>query len=263
MHLVYLDESGNSGMNLSDPDQPIFVLCAMIVDEQRWQGLEKGLIEVLDHRLPHWKSMDRFEVHGVDLRKGGGPFSGIAVADRIAFRDAWMKVGADHGVRLMFRSVNKRRFADWLTKTFGQGVLINPHIAAFALLARGLDNYLKSISGSPLGMFISDENREVVADIEKSISLLRGTAGTMRLSQIVEKGFFVDSSKSLPLQLCDLFTLSLRKMTERSHGMVAKSIDDSGIALAQTLLFRDHQHDSDVIKWLTDQHVGKKEAARG
>jgi len=28
MHLIYLDESGNSGTNLTDPQQPIFVLGA-------------------------------------------------------------------------------------------------------------------------------------------------------------------------------------------------------------------------------------------
>jgi hypothetical protein len=263
MHLVYLDESGNSGMNLNDPAQPIFVLCAMIVDEQRWQALEKRLMEILDNRLPQWKSMDGFEIHAVNLRKGAGPFSGMRVADRIAFRDEWMKAGADHGVRLICREVHKKRFAAWLVKTFGPGVLINPHVAAFALLARCVDNYLKHLPGPPLGMLISDENKEVVKDIEKSIRLLRGTSGAMRLSQIVEKGFFVDSSKSLLLQLCDLFALSVRKGIEREQGAASKTIDDSGIELSKALLFSDHQHDRDVLEWLTVQHAHKKEAARG
>lgn len=48
MHLVYIDESGNSGSNLNDPQQPIFVLCAMIVSEDRWQSLEASLQKVLD-----------------------------------------------------------------------------------------------------------------------------------------------------------------------------------------------------------------------
>ena len=33
MHLIYLDESGQTGTNLKDPVQPIFVLGALIVPE--------------------------------------------------------------------------------------------------------------------------------------------------------------------------------------------------------------------------------------
>lgn len=33
MHLVYLDESGNTGKDRKDSQQPVFVLAAMIVPE--------------------------------------------------------------------------------------------------------------------------------------------------------------------------------------------------------------------------------------
>ena len=44
MYLVYLDESGNTGLNFNDPQQPVFLLCALIVEEQCWQQLEKDLV---------------------------------------------------------------------------------------------------------------------------------------------------------------------------------------------------------------------------
>ena len=34
MHLISLDESGNTGTDLKDPQQPIFVLAALIVPER-------------------------------------------------------------------------------------------------------------------------------------------------------------------------------------------------------------------------------------
>jgi uncharacterized protein DUF3800 len=259
MHLVYLDESGNSGMNLNDPAQPVFALCAMVVDESKWQSLERDLIAVLDARIHPWRAIDRFEVHAVDLRTGRGQFRGMAVADRIAFRDAWMDVGIRHGVRLIYRTVEKKPYANWLNQAFGPGVLINPHVAAFAIVARCVDHYLASLPAKPLGMFISDENKEVVADVEKSLRVLRGADSTIRLQQIVEKGFFVDSSKSLPLQLCDLFTLSLKKQKEiELKYAVSKPFDESGIALACSILHTDRQHDLDVIQWLTKQHAQKR-----
>jgi len=43
LHLVYLDESGNTGTNLNDTEQPIFLLAALIVPEAVWQPLERDL----------------------------------------------------------------------------------------------------------------------------------------------------------------------------------------------------------------------------
>jgi hypothetical protein len=83
---------------------------------------------------------------------------------------------------------------------------------------------------------------------------LRGLDGALKLGQIVEKGFFIDSRKSIPLQLCDLFALSLRKRSERFWKVGAlKSIDDSGIDRSAALLYENHEHDSDVLEWLKKQ----------
>ncbi len=227
MHLIYLDESGNTGNNLNDPEQPIFLLSAMVLVEDKWQSLEAALERILDERLPHWRTTPNFEVHGTELRSGKGPFAGMSVDDRIAFRDAWMQTGIDHDVCLMHRAVEKRKYAKWLNDTFGSSVFLNPHVAAFALLSRCIDNYLQQQSEDALAILISDENKEVVDDIEKAIRELRVFEGALKLSRIIEKGFFIDSRLSLPLQLCDLYTLSLRKRTEREHGYPAKSIDDT------------------------------------
>ncbi len=262
MYLIYIDESGNSGLNLSDPAQPLFALCAMMLPEDRWQPLEQDLKAVLDRRVPDWATREKFEVHASDIRRGDGHFQGIPCSDRIAFRDEWMRVGQSHGVRLSYSTVHKSKYAQWLVERFGHGVVINPHVPAFLLLSRCVDTYLQTLPGRPLGIFISDENKEVVADIEKSIRVLRSEVGTLRLGQIIEKGFFIDSKKSLPLQLCDLFTLSLRKRTERMRKCSEpKSFDDSGIAIAESLIYQNDTQNPDVLNWLVEQR--KKEAARG
>jgi hypothetical protein len=228
----------------------------MVVAENQWQSLETGLKSVLDARLPAWRSMDDFEVHGADLRRGKGPFADMTVDDRIAFRDAWMEVGRQHNIRLMSRSIHKKRFAEWLNQAYGEGIRVNPHVVAFAFLSRCIDNYLQTLPEQPLGIFISDENKEIVADIEKSINVLRELKGTLRLSRIVEKGFFIDSCKSLPLQLCDLFAMSLRKQSERDWACgPPKAFDDSGIARSQALLYTDNQHLNDTMRWLTTPHA--------
>lgn len=262
MHLIYLDESGNSGNNLSDPAQPVFLLCAMIVPEEKWLRLEGELSRVVDKHFRPPRPVS-FEIHGTELRSARGCCKGMSVSTRIAFRDEWMDVAAAHGVKLVYRAIDKRRYQKWLQASFGAGVLINPHVAAFALVARVVDDYLKALPGRPLGMFISDENKEVVADVEKSIRVLRGAAGALRLGQIVEKGFFINSAHSLPLQLCDLFALSLRKHEEIKGGVPPKSIDETGIQHAVALVHRGNEAFVDVIAWLTQQQSERNKEATG
>ena len=102
-------------------------------------------------------------------------------------------------------------------------------------------------------MFISDDNKQIVSDVEKTIRALRGTEGLLRLTQIVEKGFFIDSKASHPLQLCDLCALSLRKKEEADLGRPLKPIDESGIKIIEPYIHRGDEAFPDVMGWLTAQ----------
>lgn len=252
MYLIYIDESGNTGCNLNDRQQPVFVLCSLVVEMNGWQRLESDLQSVAREFFEGALPID-FEVKGEYLRNGTGSFRGYAPARRIGFRDRWLDVAAAHGLKIIYRAIEKARFQKWIEQTFGEGVRINPHVAAFALVAVVVDQFLSEMDGQPHGIFISDENVEVAPDVEKSVRVLRGTDGTLRLNQIIEKGFFIPSEKSLPLQLCDVCAYSLRKQEEQRLGRPAKSIDASGIDKVQPLIHRGNEKLMDVVRWLTEE----------
>ncbi len=249
MYLIYFDESGNSGTNLADPQQPVFVLGALIIPENLWQAVEADLESILDRDLPPPRATG-FEIHAGDLRQGTGHFKGVPVAKRLAIRDDWLRVAAKHGLRFIYRAITKSRYERWMKSAFGQNISVNPHLAAFPLVAHVANNYLRSLSKDALGIIISDDNREVVDDIERFLKLLRATSGTLRLDRIIEKGFFIDSKKSLLIQLADLCALHARKEEERKIGLPRKPIDDGGIALLQGLVHRGEESFPDVIQWL-------------
>ena len=204
MHLIYLDESGNSGGNLNDPSQPVFVLCALMVPEEKWQMLESALTEEVENFWPPPRP-DDFEIHASELINARTEvFRKELPSHRLAFMTAWLELAARYGLKLVFRAIEKHRYARWLQHKFGAGVFINPHVAALALVAQVVNSYLRNLPGKPLGIFISDENHQVARDVDKAIHVLRGADSSVRLTQIIEKGFFVESHKSLVLQLCDL-----------------------------------------------------------
>lgn len=261
MHLIYLDESGNSGGNLADPNQPMFVLCALIVPESRWQALEAALEAGIAKHWPAPRPND-FEVHAAEMINPKSAYIRSAKPDqRLAFMSTWLASAAAHEVKLVFRAIQKRRYAAWQQRTFGAGVTVNPHVAALSLVAQVVNSHLRALPGQPLGIFISDENHQVARDVDKFIRLLRGAAGPLRLTQIIEKGFFVESHKSLVLQLCDLCAYVIRRHEEIRNGASPKPVDETLWKLVAPLVTVGDERFRDVITWLESEQKKERPGA--
>ena len=260
MHLIYLDESGNTGVDFNESRQPVFVLGALLVPENRWLQLETDLTVLVDRFFPAPRPAD-FELHATELINPRGYFRQFAIAQRLDFLQQALQLAARLQLRFIYRAILKKRFALWLENTFGAGVLINPHVAAFSLVAQVIQEHLKSQPGAPLGIFISDDNREVAPDVEKSIRVLRRDSSTLRLAQIIEKGFFIDSRSSLPLQLCDLCTYVARRKEEQKADFPVKLLDQSCIPWVDPLVHRGNESLTDVLAWLESQQKKERPGA--
>ena len=164
-----------------------------------------------------------------------------------------MQVANDHQLAFIYRAITKKRYATWLDRQYGAGIIINPHIAAFPLVAQTVNRYLRSLGSNQLGILINDENKEVVSDIERTTRLLRADPGSLHLDRIIEKSFFIDSAKSHVLQLADLCTFHARKLEEIKIGLLEKTIDAQGISLLEPLIHRGDEAMPDVLAWLTQQ----------
>jgi hypothetical protein len=84
MNLVYIDESGNTGLNLKDSQQPIFILAAMILPELKWFALESPFLDIareyFGDPLP-----EKFEVQAKDLKPGRGIFTNLSFEQHYLF----------------------------------------------------------------------------------------------------------------------------------------------------------------------------------
>lgn len=254
MYLIYLDESGNSGCNLTDPQQPVFVLGALIIPEEKWLSVETSILRVISDYFKG-NIPEKFEIHATDMRNGTRHFKGVPLSTRMELRNALLQIAVDHDLRFIYRAIAKKRYSSWLEREYGAGIIINPHIAAYPLVAQTINNYLKNEGPTTLGILINDENREVVGDIERTTRILRATQGSLQLDRIIEKGFFIDSSKSHALQLADLCIFHARKLEEIKIGLPAKHIDSQGIELIDPLIHRGSESMPDVLAWLTEQNT--------
>jgi len=256
MYLVYLDESGQTGLKLDDKNQPVFVLGALIIEESLWLPVEKNISALFEEYFPG-KPTD-LEIHTSDIRSGRGYFRTVPSKQRTAFRDACLKILAENGLKLIYRGISKHHFKLWIEKNLGTGVALNPHVVAFPLVARVIDDYLTTLGPTALGILISDENRQVTADIEKSIKLLRGTEGTLKLNRVIEKGFFIDSKTSRLLQMADLCVFYARKRYEQEHGTTISEVDKTGVNSLEPLIHNGNEAFQDTMEWLiSNQKKGR------
>ena len=211
MWLSYLDESGNTGRNLQDPDQPFHLIAAVMVPEDQVQDLTAAF-----NRLPVFAEEPRpiGELRGADLYSGKGPWGDFSPTERIeTYRDALALLGR-HGVIVAHASIDKRALRDTPSP-----VPRNPHLLALRFLAEEIERYLNE-QQDPLKqrtLLIADETHEHEEYAHGLVTQMQSGShspdGSPALTRIVDQVHFVQSETSPGVQLADLaaFVLTRRK----------------------------------------------------
>jgi len=256
MNLVYIDESGNTGLNLKDPQQPVFLLAAMVLPESKWFSLEKLFLSIAKQffgdPLP-----SPFEVQAKDLKNRRGVFEKLTFPQQLSFRDQALQLLLDNEIAVIYRRIIKSRFAAFCEEHYGPGIRVNPYIMALPFVCTEVDHYIPQSGGDQLGMFIFDEQKETLDDAERSLRTLRlDSTSILKTSNIIEKGFFIDSSKSFALQLVDLAAYYIRKYEENELGLRVSEVDKQTFGKIQELVSTGvGSNIVDVLEWVESHYI--------
>ncbi len=256
MNPVYIDESGNTGLNLKDPQQPIFILAAMILPELKWFELEKLFLDIareyFGNPLP-----GKFEVQAKDLKGRRGVFENLTFEQQLSFRDKMLQLLIDNEIAVIYRRIIKSKFEVFCEKEYGSGIKVNPYIMALPFVCMEVDNYLHQKGGYELGMFIFDEQKETLNDVERSLLTLRlDPKSIVKTSNIIEKGFFIDSSKSFPLQIVDLVAYYIRKYEENKLGLRVSEIDKQTFVKIKKIISTGIGSSVvDILEWIKSYYI--------
>ncbi len=215
MILAYIDETGDTGTNLSDPQQPIFVLGAILIGQNQWKQLEEEYRTIINDYFSG-STPENFEMHTTDMVARCGSFKNASLKDTFELRDQLLNLLVTNKIPLFYRKIEKKKYSKFCEDYYGPGVKIDPYIMAFPFVSLRVNEWLKE--HNDLGIFIFDENKSHL-DIEKSIRSLRLTIDNeLKMENIIEKGFFVDSRKSFAVQLVDVALYYIRKVEEDRIG---------------------------------------------
>lgn len=260
MYLVYTDESGNTGKNLNDSQQPVFLLAALVLNEQQWFDIEKDFYTIKESYFGKDLAHE-YEIHAKDLKNREGAFKQLSFEQQLEFRNKMLDLLVRYQIKVFYRRIIKNRFKLFCQKRYGPHFSVNPvnpYIMALPFVCMEVDEYIRENSDGEKWMLIFDEQKENLDDVERSLRTLRlDPRSILKTQRLLEKGFFVDSKKSFALQLVDIAAYYLRKYEEYKWGKRVSPVDMQTFAVLEQIgLSETWKRNQDVLDWVEANCIG-------
>jgi hypothetical protein len=220
MHFFYLDETGSTGANLADAEQPIFVIGGLSVTDEGWRQTTIAFNAALDGFFGGNRSPGT-ELHACDLIVGQGAFAEFNQQQRSALAHRYLDIIAERGHSIHFAAVDKPRLAANLAEaTPAFFDLSAPYLLGFNYLVSYIERYTREVLGRSARAMIILDPMETHQDQIDRITHYRRYEGvdTRRLKRLVEFSYPVDSARHPMIQVSDLVIFLVRKFLEAENG---------------------------------------------
>lgn len=221
MHFFYMDESGCTGANLEDANQPIFVLGGISVADQKWNNTQTAYSKIIssyfDGSIP-----EDFELHSLELLspKGEGPFAGHDIEKRLQLVRDVLGLLDELGHDVFFYAIEKEVLNGRECDFDFRFDYKTPYLCSFDYLVTYINWHVKKNLGhTARGLIVLDEKDNLHSDIERIVHSRRFEGAVAhRIKWIVEFSYPVDSRKNPMIQISDLVALCLRRFLEIDKG---------------------------------------------
>lgn len=221
MHFFYMDESGDTGKNLSDPNQPVMVLGGIAVRDKAWNKTQEALRSIVDAFFGG-STPSGFEFHSNDALSpnGDGFFVGQPLEERTRLAKDLLSLLASHNHGTFYTAIDKSLLRD---QDLGWVIEYNPkrpYPVAFDANLSSINKHVKlRLGASARGMVFFDEKKTHHNDVRALMRSRRfEVAKSHRIKWVVEFGHPLDSRANPMIQLADLVAFSARRFLELEHG---------------------------------------------
>jgi hypothetical protein len=222
MHFFYLDESGDTGKDLDNQDQPIMVLGGISLRDEAWNKTHEEMQNIISGYfggvIP-----SGFELHANQLlaTNPAGHFAGhdIARRSKLALDLLDLLGERKHGSHyIAFKKSDVKEIDCGVSLEFNPS---RPYLLGFDYMVTLINWYVKNKLGSTArGLIVLDEKRNSYQDNIERMTFERrfGGAKSHRVKWIAEISYAVDSKRNSMIQLSDLVVFCVRRFLEIDHG---------------------------------------------
>jgi hypothetical protein len=224
MHFFYLDESGCNGRDLTNPQQPIFVIGGIVLRDEGWNKTHSDFLFILQKyfggSLP-----DNFEFHTQDLfsPNGTGHFDGHTRAKRNELIHSLLDLIITRKHHFLHFAIDKNKLNNFNTETVINKEYYDlkvPYLIAYDYFITICENYTKNSLGSSARALIILDEKDIFSEEIESITYYRRFEAppTKRVKWISEFSYAVNSEKNTMIQLSDLLLFLTKKYLEIENG---------------------------------------------
>ena len=221
MHFFYIDESGDTGKDLLNPEQPIMVLGGVSLSDEKWNNTQIEFAKIITGYFGGSIPVN-FELHCTELLSpsGDGPFTGHPLQNRNKLAKDLLNILVTQSHNVHFIAFDKKKVNNI---PCGASLCFNPsrpYELGFDYLITYINWFVKKKLGhTARGLIILDEKRDQYDNIERILNDRRFiTSQSHRVKRIVEFGYPIDSKKNPMIQLSDLIIYCIRKFLEVENG---------------------------------------------
>ena len=222
MHFYYLDEAGCTGHDLSNPEQPIFVLGGISVRDEGWNKTQDALAEMVNEYFGG-SVPSGFELHAEELLSpaGSGPFQNHDRDRRNGLAKNILNLLSQRRHDIHLIGIEKRKIVAHSSTSINLSYDHNvPYLMAYDYLITYVNWFVKEKLGqSARGMIILDAKPELMAELERITDSRRFEGPKVnRVKWVVEFSYPVDSKKNPMVQMSDLVVYCAKKFLELDGG---------------------------------------------
>ena len=220
MYRTYFDETGSTGSNYSDPEQPIQGLWSVSIHENQIGDVEHSYLQVVAKHFPAkqglFLNIPGFEFHAADIFHRRGIFGSKSLQETQELFQDIINIIADHHLPVTGVSAQKQRALDILKwyevpADLGDEGPKNLDETLFSLLVRGLATALNDPSALERIVLMGDRGSVRPGRAEQ----LRQLLSSDEAGKLVQTVSFDESHRSFGIQFADVIAYLLQRKFRR------------------------------------------------
>ena len=203
MYVMYADESGNTGSDFENKEQPILSLAGIEEEDTQWHKINDFFESEKIKKNPEFKN---HEIHASELFNApkSSIFNKYTWLENLQALEKIVDLILSCDLKLYYTSIFKPLFKKHLLHTFGDNIKIDPYLYAFSLSYNNFNADMKMLGS--YGIVFSDD----LQNISHSIELLYPKL-VCNNKNIIEKSFYLDSKKNNFIQIADICALYISR----------------------------------------------------
>ncbi len=198
MYLIYADESGSTGMDYDNKQQPIFVLGGFLVEHSKWHEINNYFktkkIEICNYFAEH-------EIHTNEIFSP--PHKSIFHIEdwkeNFKILDNLVDLLLELDIQFQYIALDKKMFKISIQQKLGNYIKVDPYIYSFSMLYKFMSEYLENKKEK--GIIFLDEIINVPEYLNKIYPEI-----SVNNNSIIEQALFLKSKDTNFIQIADIFS---------------------------------------------------------